>query len=160
MSLFSKSKHTPSFVMGKKIKRRSNCAISFALDILGDKWSLLIIRDLLFFSAKRTYGDFLASEERIATNILADRLLLLEEYGIISKTDSGKKSRYCYSLTDKGIELLPLLLEFTQWSSRHDDKSGTPKKFLSRLKKDRKGLMKEILLHVKNNLSVMDKYLE
>ena len=91
----------------KKNKRRSNCPISFAMDTLGDKWSFLIIRDLMF-NDKQYYSDFIASEEKISTNILAERLQRLELEGFISKAhDESNLSRYKYKLTQKGkIETL------------------------------------------------------
>ena len=127
-----------------KQKRRSDCPISFALEIFGDRWSLLIIRDLIF-KGKRTYGDFLASEEKIATNILADRLVMLEDSGIIKgKTDPENKSRINYSLTPKGIDLIPVLLEIIKWSAKHDKKSAAPKEFVDRVIKNREKFIKEI----------------
>lgn len=127
-----------------KQKRRSDCPISFALEIFGDRWSLLIIRDLMF-KGKRTYGDFLASEEKIATNILADRLVMLEDSGIIKgKTDPENKSRINYSLTPKGIDLIPVLLEIIKWSAKHDKKSAAPKEFVDRVIKNREKFIKEI----------------
>jgi DNA-binding HxlR family transcriptional regulator len=130
--------------MKKRNKRRSDCPVSFALDIFGDKWSLLIIRDLMF-KDKKTYGEFLLSEEKIATNILADRLEMLECAGLIkSKVDPTKKSRYNYQLTDKGIDLVPVLLEIVVWSSTHDKKTAAPKEFVDRVISDRDNFIKEI----------------
>ncbi|HEY4655289.1 MAG TPA: helix-turn-helix domain-containing protein, partial [Cyclobacteriaceae bacterium] len=97
--------------MKKKIVFRSQCPISTALDIFGDKWTLLVIRDLLF-NQKKTYGEFLDSEERIATNILSDRLSLLERTGIVSKQKHPYHGlKIVYSLTQKGIDLIPVLVE-------------------------------------------------
>lgn len=128
----------------KKIKRRSDCPIAFALDIFGDKWSLLIIRDLMF-KGKKTYGDFLCSEEKIATNILADRLATLASEGIIkSEVDPGKKSKYNYSLTEKGMGLVPIMLEIVRWSATYDKDTGAPKEFVERVKNDREGFVEEI----------------
>ncbi len=128
----------------KNIKRRSDCPTSFALDIFGDKWTLLIVRDILF-RGKKTYGDFLNSEEGIATNILADRLELLEQANIIQKTADKLDSRKnIYSLTQKGEDLLPLFLEITLWSAKYDPKTGAPKEFVQWLKKDKKGFIKYI----------------
>jgi|SRR6185312_874319 len=130
--------------MKKKFKRRSDCPVSFALDIFGDKWSLLIIRDLMFKN-KTTYGEFLSSEEKIATNILADRLEMLECAGLIkSKVDPGKRSRYNYELTDKGIDLVPVLLEIVLWSATHDKKTAAPKEFVERAKYDRDNFIREL----------------
>jgi DNA-binding HxlR family transcriptional regulator len=131
--------------MKKKPKRRSDCPISFALDIFGDKWSLLVIRDLMY-QGKRTYGEFLASEEKIATNVLADRLATLECEGLIrSDTDRTNKTRIIYSLTDKGLDLNPVMLEIVAWSAKYDKKTGAPKEFVARLKDDKENLIKEIV---------------
>ena len=102
--------------MAKKI-RRSDCPINFALELFGDKWTFLIVRDLMF-KGKHYYKEFLDSEERIATNILADRLSLLVEAGIVTKTvDIEHKSKQIYKLSQKGIDLLPLLVEIILWSA-------------------------------------------
>lgn len=99
--------------------RRSYCAISMALEVIGDKWSLLILRDLMFTN-KRTYGELQASEEGIATNILAARLHLLEANGIIRKTtDPANGRRSLYFLTEKGIDLLPVIIELRQWMEKY-----------------------------------------
>ena len=98
---------------------RSNCPISSALDLIGDKWSLLIIRDLMFRS-KQTYKDFTLSNETIATNILADRLVKLEAHGLITKGKTpGNKKTNLYSLTTKGLDLMPLLAEYILWSDKY-----------------------------------------
>lgn len=103
----------------KESGRRSDCPISSALEIWGDKWSLLIIRDLMF-SKQRTYSDFLKSEERIATNILAARLQMLEEHGLIERfMEPDTKSKVVYGLTEKGIDLVPVLVEINLWSEKY-----------------------------------------
>ena len=97
----------------KEIKKRSSCPISSYLDIWGDKWSLLIIRDLMILK-QCTYGDFLKSDEKIATNILASRLLMLEENDIIKKSAHPEsKAKFLYTLTEKGIDILPIIVEIT-----------------------------------------------
>jgi DNA-binding HxlR family transcriptional regulator len=99
-------------------KLRSDCPVNFALETFGDKWSLLIIRDIVFWG-KKTYGDFLNSDEGIATNILAARLAQLEQVGILAKApDPADKRRDVYSLTEKGLELIPLLVEIVAWSGK------------------------------------------
>ncbi len=128
---------------------RSHCPISFALDIFGDKWSLLIIRDILI-RGKKTYGEFLESDEKIATNILMNRLERLEKQKIIRcAKDVNDKRVYSYALNQKGIDLLPILLEMVLWSWKYDPKTKTPPEFARRLQKDRTGLIKEILLPIK-----------
>jgi DNA-binding HxlR family transcriptional regulator len=131
--------------MEKNRQRRSDCPISFVLDTLGDKWSLLIIRDLMF-KGKKYYGEFSLSEERISTNILAERLERLEAEDFISKVrDSGNRSKFEYRLTKKGTDLLPMLLDIIDWGAKYDAGTATPKSFVRRLKRDREGMSKEIL---------------
>ena len=99
----------------KNLKLRSKCPLSCALDVLGDKWSLLIIRDMLHFK-KKTFKDFFASDENIATNILSSRLKKLENFGIISKTKlRNNKKTNIYKLTSAGLELIPAILELSKW---------------------------------------------
>src|SRR5882724_4638784 len=91
--------------------RKSDCPIHFALEIFGDAWTLLIIRDLMF-KGRTNYTDFLRAEEGIATNVLADRLVRLEEDGVIENAaKSGRGSANGWRLTPKGIDLLPIMLE-------------------------------------------------
>jgi len=98
---------------------RSICPISNTLDLLGDKWTLLVVRDLLFFD-KHRFGDFATSLEGIPTNILADRLRRLEESGIVVKVAySSRPKRYEYHLTTKGADLHPILFAMVQWAGRH-----------------------------------------
>ena len=131
--------------MKRRYQRRSDCPISFALDTFGDRWSLLIIRDLMF-KGKRYYGEFSQSEERISTNILAERLERLEAGGIISKTrDSQNLSKYEYRLTQKGMDLLPILLDIIAWSAKYDANTATPKSFIRRLRHDRDNLTRKII---------------
>ena len=97
--------------------RRSNCPISCWLDIFGDKWTLLVVRDILFFG-KKNYRHFVSSDEGIATNILASRLAKLVDNGIISKTpDPNSKQIINYEITPMGKELLPLLEHIVNWSN-------------------------------------------
>jgi len=94
-------------------KRDTGCPIAYALDVFGDRWSLIIIRDLLF-NGLRTYGEFLESGEGIATNILANRLKGFEESGIVAKKrDPDNKRKLIYNITEKGAELVPILIEIT-----------------------------------------------
>ncbi|WP_080053960.1 winged helix-turn-helix transcriptional regulator [Spirosoma aerolatum] len=103
----------------KVFKHRSTCPISTALDILGDKWNLLILRDIVF-AGKSTYGEFLQSAEKMATNVLADRLAVLESQGLLSKTVAiDKKSKFTYRLTEKGVDTIPILIELLLWGSQH-----------------------------------------
>src|SRR5688572_19894369 len=111
--------------------RRSDCPVNFAVETLGDKWSLVILRDIIFWG-KHTYGEFLRSDEKIATNILANRLEYLEREGLISKSPhpDDKRKDY-YSVTEAGIELVPMFIEMIAWSAKSElwqtmDHCGTP----------------------------------
>ena len=98
---------------------RSHCPVNLTLEVFGDKWSLIIIRDIMF-SGKRYFRELLQSEEKIASNILSDRLALLEREGIISKeADPDHKQKNIYSLTSRGIDLLPIIVEIGAWSIKH-----------------------------------------
>jgi DNA-binding HxlR family transcriptional regulator len=108
-----------NLIMAKKQIQRpqSICPIGYALDVFGDRWMLLIVRDIVY-AGKRTHGEFLRSDERIATNILADRLDRLECQGIITKSaDPKDKRREIFSLTEQGLGLIPLLLDLQSWSN-------------------------------------------
>ncbi len=95
------------------------CPIANTLDLLGDRWTLLVVRDLLFFD-KHRFGDFASSLEGIPTNILADRLRRLEDAGVVVKVPySAHPQRFEYHLTPKGADLLPVLLAMAEWAGRH-----------------------------------------
>jgi len=98
---------------------RSMCPLANTLDIIGDKWTLILIRDMLFLG-KKQYGDFLQSPEGISTNILADRLKRLEEHRIVQKTlYKSNPQRYEYFLTEAGEALKPIILEIGGWGLKH-----------------------------------------
>lgn len=125
----------------KEVKKRSNCPISCTLEIFGDKWSFLIIRDLLF-AKECTYGDFLKSEEGIATNILATRLVTLEENKVIEKLEHpSSKAKVLYRLTKKGIDLLPVIIEMHLWFDKYGTIPDEIREFLEIVKKDKAGFI-------------------
>jgi DNA-binding HxlR family transcriptional regulator len=124
------------------------------MEIFGDRWTFLIIRDLMF-KGKHFYGEFLLSEEKIATNILADRLSLLESNGIIYKSnDPNHKQKIKYSLTQKGIDLVPVLVEVIMWSAKYDKNSAVEMKFVKSVKRDKVRLISEISSRLIKELSV------
>jgi DNA-binding HxlR family transcriptional regulator len=112
-----------AFLLDAKVKntsepRRSVCPVAGTLDIVGDKWSLLIVRDMR--AGKRTYGEFAASPEGIPTNILADRLRRLEEAGIVTREAYQENPpRYAYLLTDKGRDLGDVVRALARWGEKH-----------------------------------------
>lgn len=105
---------------------RSPCPVANALDIVGDKWTLLVVRDLLFMG-KRLYGEFIQSPEGIPSNILAERLKRLEQAGLLTKKPYQRHPvRYEYRLTPKGLDLLPVLKEIVRWANKHIPGTATP----------------------------------
>jgi len=125
-------------------KHISRCAIAFALDAFGDRWSLLVIRDLLL-RGNKTYGEFLDSGEGIATNVLADRLKNLETAGIIKKSkDSNNRRKNIYELTEKGLDLTPVILEIIRWSAHYDPQTSAARETLQRIENDRDGLIEDL----------------
>ena len=106
--------------------RRSGCPIAGTLDLLGDKWTLLVVRDLMFYGKSR-FNELQASPESVPTNILADRLRRLEEGGLVRKARyQTNPSRYEYLLTPKGAELIPVLREMISWGKRYLADIGPP----------------------------------
>ncbi|MBK6521808.1 MAG: helix-turn-helix transcriptional regulator [Sphingobacteriaceae bacterium] len=131
------------------VKKRSECPISCSLDVWGDKWSLLIIRDLMF-KKECTYGDFLKSDEKIATNILASRLQTLEENGVIDKLKHpDSKAKVLYKLTQKGIDLLPLMIEINLWANKYFDLPEDRKAIVKEIKKDKEKFTRDRIRELK-----------
>ena len=125
-----------------KSKHRSGCPVSISLEILGDRWSLLIIRDLMV-RGFRTFREFQQSGEGIATNILANRLRKLETSGIIGSAKGVKdKRKVNYRLTEKGVDLAPVLLELLIWGARHEQ-TGTPCALIEAMAKHREAILAE-----------------
>lgn len=134
-------------------KKRSDCPLSGSLDVFGDKWSLLIIRDLMF-GKKCTYNDFLKSDEGIATNILASRLKGLEENGVIEKSaHPDSKAKILYSLTQKGIDLLPIIMEIYIWSAKYYDIPTDLKATIKEAKKDKDKFVKQVTEELKTKMT-------
>lgn len=130
-------------------KKRSECPLSCSLDIFGDKWSLLIIRDLIFGN-KCTYNDFLKSDEGIATNILASRLKGLEENGILEKSaHPDSKAKILYKLTTKGIDLLPIIIEVYIWAEKYLTIPADLKATIKEAKKDKEKFLKQVTKELK-----------
>lgn len=120
--------------------RRSGCPISIALELLGDSWSLLIVRDLMF-KGRRTFNEFLDSGEGIATNVLAERLRRLEGGGIVEKRpDPDDGRRVLYRLTRKGIDLAPVLVEIVVWSATYE-RTEAPLELVRQMKVNREAFI-------------------
>jgi len=138
----------------EKTKKRSECPISCSLDIFGDKWSLLIIRDMMF-SNKSTYGEFLKSEEKIATNILASRLQNLEENKLIKKLEHPEsKAKYLYKLTEKSIDLLPVIVEIHLWADKNFELPTEIKNIIKEVRKDKNEFIKKVTAQLKKQIEI------
>lgn len=123
-------------------KRRSGCPLNASVEMLGDRWSLLIIRDMMI-RGHRAFNEFLKSDEKIATNILADRLRRLESYGIITaQKDSADGRKLIYALTAKGIDLAPVLAEMVLWAARHEETGNQA--LVDDLRADKEKLIAEV----------------
>ncbi|HEY2457421.1 MAG TPA: helix-turn-helix domain-containing protein [Candidatus Acidoferrum sp.] len=123
-------------------KRRSGCPLNASVEILGDRWSLLIIRDMML-RGFRTYKEFLGSYEQIATNILADRLRNLEKHGIIATEEDPSDGRKVnYVLTKKGIDLAPVLTEMVLWAGGHEKTENQA--LVQLMRKDKEAFLAEI----------------
>lgn len=131
-------------MVDKKTKSWSGCPVRFGMSQFGDKWSFLIIRDLMF-KGRKYYHEFMEAGEGISTNVLATRLADLESNGIIAKArDPEKGSRYVYSLTEKGIELMPMMLAMMDWAEKYDAATEVPKEFINKLRTDQAGLERDL----------------
>ncbi|MBI3805639.1 MAG: helix-turn-helix transcriptional regulator [Nitrospirae bacterium] len=144
-----------------KNKLRSHCPVNYGLEAFGDRWALLILRDIVF-RGKRTYGEFLKSEEGFATNILASRLEHLIEAGILQRagdqTDGRKGS---YSLTEKGLDLIPLLFEMVLWSAKYDSRSEAKRiiRLVELIRKDNRKISRKVREAVKRGEAIVADYL-
>ena len=124
--------------------RRSNCPVACALDLLGDRWTLIVLRDLIM-ARKRYYQELLEGDEGIATNILASRLKLLEAAGLVTRRpDPAQARRVIYAPTEKALDLLPVLIELIRWSIKYNAGSAAPAHFLRRLSEDREGFIADL----------------
>jgi DNA-binding HxlR family transcriptional regulator len=125
--------------------QRSACPINLALEVFGDRWSLLIIRDIIF-AGKRRFREFLTSDERISTRILSDRLGTLVSQGILTKTDDPThKQKAIYSLTDKGVDLLPVLAQIGIWGRTYCPVTKATSANADRLKRGGPDLWKRMM---------------
>ncbi len=123
---------------------RSHCPISYSLDIVGDRWTLLVLRDLIILR-KRHFREFLASDERIASNILTARLKMLEARGLLSRRpDPDSARQVIYAPTEKGLALLPAMLELARWAATYDPKTAAPPGFAKRVAKGRAQMIADI----------------
>jgi len=141
---FASDPDSLSNVAGKRRStHRSGCPVGISLEIFGDRWSLLIVRDMMV-RGFRTFKEFQESGEGIATNILADRLEKLQAAGIIvAEPEPSDARRVNYWLTEKGIDLAPVLLEVLIWGARHEE-TGAPCGLIAKMEKNREQVLLEV----------------
>lgn len=138
----------------KEITPRSVCPLAYSLDLFGDKWTLLILRDMIFFG-KFSYSEFLYSYEKISSNILTERLNTLQDNGfIIKQTAPSKKSKFLYTLTDKGISLIPVITEIILWGDEHSP-FRMPQLLQEMLKKNKDKTLKALALKLKRERDLL-----
>nr|WP_295926291.1 helix-turn-helix domain-containing protein [uncultured Dyadobacter sp.] len=127
----------------KTMERRSTCPINFTVEIFGDKWMLLILRDLMF-NGKNSFLEFRASAEKISSAVLTEKLNILVDEGIVSKVVSPRNSsKFLYLITDKGIELVPVMIEVVDWGSRYNPDGG-PAPLLAQIRQNKKKAIAEL----------------
>ena len=120
---------------------RSHCPINFSVEIFGDRWTLLVLRDLLLRGC-RHFRELLEGGEAIASNILTERLKRLEQHGIITRrTDPDDGRQFIYEPTDKGVALVPVLLEIAHWGATHDPDTLAPAEFVRKFRGDRDAVL-------------------
>jgi len=126
---------------------RSHCPINYWLELLGDKWSLLVLRDVMF-KDRHTFKEFMAGGEAIASNILTDRLKRLEKMGILRRESGASHKDVRYTATEKGADLIPMLVEIICWSYKYDTSTAAEKDFIKKAEKDRKKLLQDLRRNV------------
>jgi DNA-binding HxlR family transcriptional regulator len=146
----------------EKIRKRprSHCPVNFGLEAFGDRWTLLILRDIVF-RGKRTYGEFLKSEEGFATNILASRLSHLEQEGILRRDDAPDGRKDIFSLTQKGLDLVPVLFEMVLWSAKYDPQSEARRipRLVELIRKNNRSISRVTMEKVKRGEGIVREYL-
>jgi DNA-binding HxlR family transcriptional regulator len=121
---------------------KSGCPIDYAATMFGDRWTMLVLRDIA--RGKRYFSEFATSDEGMAPNILASRLKHLEKFGILTRrVDPENRRQVIYELTQKGLDLTPIMIELTRWSAKHDPHTTVTKAFVEMAERDREGLIRE-----------------
>lgn len=123
----------------RRAGRNPGCPVNVAVEAVCDRWTLLIVRDIVFYG-KRTFGEFMASEERITSSVLADRLADLVDTGILARRRADEDRRKeTYSLTEKGLDLIPVLVDLANWGLTHSEIRANPL-WIAKSEKDHAGL--------------------
>lgn len=147
--------------MKKKARLRSHCPVNYGLEAFGDRWALLVLRDIVF-RGKHTYGEFLRSEEGFSTNILASRLDHLVAEGILQlEGDEADGRKGIYSLTQKGLDLIPVLFEMVLWSAKYDPQSQASRisRLVELIRKDNRKISQKSIEQVARGEGIVGQYL-
>jgi len=138
----------------KRSPGKSHCPINFGLETFGDPWSLLVVRDIAYFG-KRSFNDFLASEEAISPAVLSARLAQLESSGVLVRdADPDDRRKLRYSLTEKGLALIPILLEIAGWSARFDPDTDAPPDWIEAVDRDKAAMIELITTTIRSGGSI------
>lgn len=133
---------------------KSRCPISLALEVVGDPWSLLVVRDIVYFG-KQTFGEFSDSAERISPSVLANRLARLEAAGVLTRSSHpGDDRRVRYQLTERGLGLIPVLLELANWSAQTGWDTDAPPAWISLVNRDKARVTATIVAAVRRGGSI------
>ena len=125
----------------KRANGKSHCPINFGLEAFGDPWSLLVVRDIVYFG-KHTFAEFLASDEAIAPSVLAARLDVMTAAGVLRRSpDPGDRRRVRYDLTERGLALIPVLVELAEWGATTDSATGAPMDWIELVRADKPGMV-------------------
>jgi DNA-binding HxlR family transcriptional regulator len=126
----------------KRADNKSKCPINFTVEIFGDTWSFLIVRDMIAIG-KKTFGEFLDSEERIGPSVLAERLAYLEKRGVIAKRpDEADRRKMIYTLTETGLDVIPIVYEIAKWGSLTSPDPQAPEGWFRSLEYDKELVLK------------------
>jgi DNA-binding HxlR family transcriptional regulator len=138
----------------KRSSGKSHCPINYGLETFGDPWSLLVVRDIVYFG-KHTFNEFLASEEAIAPSVLSARLDQLVAAGVLSKDkDPGDRRRVAYNLTEQGLRIIPILIEIADWSVDADPDTGAPMDWVAMVRANKPEMIKRITETVRQGRAV------
>ena len=138
----------------RRERGKSHCPINVGLETFGDSWSLLVVRDIVYFG-KHTFSEFLASEEAIAPSVLASRLARLEETGVLARAvDPADGRKVTYQLTEDGLALIPVLLEIADWSARVDPDTDAPAEWIETVRRDKAAVTELITATVRAGGSI------
>jgi DNA-binding HxlR family transcriptional regulator len=138
----------------KRANGRSTCPVSFGLETFGDPWSLLVVRDVVYFG-KHTFNEFLASDEAVSPSVLSARLEALTDAGILHRyPDPADRRRVRYDLTDRGLGLIPIMVEIAEWSAAHDPDTGAPADWIALVRDNKPEMVRRYTETVRRGGSV------